>query len=55
MWQFFIIFFSALALAGVLFLITRVHRFTLLRRLAEKHPALAWLASIAAVALLALF
>lgn len=55
MWQIFIIFFSALALAGVLFLITRVHRFTLLRRLAEKHPALAWLASIAAVALLALF
>ena len=55
MWQFFFIFFISLALGGAAYLVTRVHRFTLLRRLAERHRALSWLLSVAAVALLGLF
>lgn len=43
---------AALGIAAVFYLITRVRRFSLLRRLAERSKALSWLAATAAVGLL---
>ncbi len=55
MWMFIMLAFSVGALVGVVYLVTRVHRFSPFRRLGETHPVLAWLASVPPVALLGLF
>lgn len=55
MWLLFFIFFFAAAIGCVVYLITRVHRFTVIARLAEKHRVLSWFASAAAVASIGLF
>ena len=46
---------AALGLGSVFYLITRVRRFSCMRRLAERHKALSWLIAIGAVGLLFLF
>ena len=46
---------ATLGLGALLFLVTRVRRFSLMRRLAKKNQALSWLLAIALVGLLFLF
>ena len=55
MWMTFFIFFFALAIAGTVYLVTRVRRFSAVRRLGERSRVLAWLVSAAAVASIGLF
>lgn len=55
MWIFVFIFLLVLAAAGTAYLVTRVHRFSAVRRLGERHRALSWLVSAAAVAAIGLF
>ena len=55
MWAFIFLAFSVFSIVGVVYLVTRVHRFSFVRKLGESHPVLAWLVSIPPVAILALF
>lgn len=55
MWAFIFLAFSVLSIVGVVYLVTRVHRFSFVRKLGEAHRVLAWLVSIPPVAMLALF
>ena len=55
LWRIFFIFIIAMAVAGVVYLVTRFHRFSPLQRLAKEHRALSWLLAAVPVALLACF
>ena len=55
MWTFIFLAFSVFSIVGVVYLVTRVHRFSFVRKFGETHRVLAWLISIPPVALLALF
>lgn len=55
MWAFIILIFALLTAVGVAYLVTRVHRFSFVRRFGEAHRVLAWLVSALPVAMLALF
>lgn len=55
MWGILLVLFAVLALIGVVYLVTRFHRFSFLQKLGETHKVLAWLASVLPVALLGLF
>ena len=55
MWAIIIPTFAVLSIVGAVYLVTRVHRFSFVRKFGETHRVLAWLVSIPPVALLALF
>ena len=55
MWAFIFLAFSVFSIIGVVYLVTRVHRFSFVRRFGETHRVLAWLISVPPVAMLALF
>lgn len=55
MWAFIFLAFSVLSIVGVVYLVTRVHRFSFVREFGEAHRVLAWLVSVPPVAMLALF
>ena len=54
-WLILFILLIALSLGGFIYLVTRVHRFSFIKKLAEKHKALSWIVSvIPLIALLAI-
>ena len=55
LWILLLIFIGVLGLGAFFYLVTRVRRFSFMRRLAKEHKALSWLLAIAAVGLLFLF
>ena len=55
LWILLLIFIGALGLGALLYLVTRVRRFSFMRALAKAHKVLSWLLAIAAVGLLFLF
>lgn len=55
MWAFIFLAFSVFSVVGAVYLVTRVHRFSFVRKFGETHRVLAWLVSIPPVALLGLF
>lgn len=55
MWAFIFLAFSVLSVVGVVYLVTRVHRFSFVRKFGETHRVLAWLVCVPPVAILALF
>lgn len=55
MWGFLLGLFAFLAVVGVVYLVTRFHRFSFVRRFGETHKVLAWLVSLLPVAMLELF
>ena len=55
LWRIFSILMIVIATAGVIYLITRFHRFSLLQRLGEQHKFISWLLATVPVAALACF
>lgn len=55
MWGFLLGLFAVLAVVGVVYLVTRFHRFSFVRKFGETHKVLAWLVSLLPVAILGLF
>ena len=55
LWILLLLFVGTLALGALFYLVTRVRRFSFMRRLAKEHKALSWLLAVAAVGLLFLF
>ena len=55
LWRIFSILMIVIAVAGVIYLVTRFRRFSPLQRLGEQHKLLSWLLAIVPVALLACF
>ena len=55
MWMIIVIVVLVLGLIGVLYLVTRFHRFSVLQRLAESHKLLSWFAALLPVCALTVF